>query len=504
MSGTVYQSGTYTLLGAILPVSAQAAANATVTFNLAGALDTFNIYSQTGANVTVNNTVDVANTLNLNTNGGNLTLATTVGALGTTSVNVNGGSFTIGSSLIQASLLNNATLTFGASGGTAVFGSDTSLLNLSLLDLFRPIQGFIAANDAVDDPSLNFSNVTGYTISSTSTAGVQQIVVAASNGGSFTFDVSGTSLTNGTYTTANGPLRLAADASGGTDIYAAPCFLRGTRIATPGGEVPVESIEIGDLVLTASGQARPVQWVGQRSLSGAFLQAGRYPRPVRFTRGALGHGLPRRDLIVSPDHCMVIKGQLVAAENLVNGATILRESALEEITYFHIELATHDVLLAEGAPAESFRDQDSRILFENGRDGVTAPSPTEACLPVLNEGQALATMRAALEFASVQTVWLPSDGTFRIPVLPETRALRLRSPVARVDGDERLLGVAVTTILRDGVALDLGDAAFTAGWHRVEPRWRWTNGAGLLLTEGASVVEITVVAVAEEKRRTAA
>lgn len=280
----------------------------------------------------------------------------------------------------------------------------------------------------------------------------------------------------------------------------APCFLAGTMIATPQGEVAVETLKVGDLVLNAAGAARPVQWIGHRVLSGPFVTSGRVPQPIRFTAGSLGRGLPRRDLLVSPDHCMVLKGHLVRAESLVNGATIRRESGHAEIPYFHVELATHDVILAEGAPAETFRDDNSRILFQNDRAEVAALPPTEPCLPLLEEGQALAELRAGLEYAAVQTVWLPEEGSVRIAVIPGMVALRLRSPAARMGGDSRLLGAAISEILRDGAPVDLAGPALTAGWHGAETGWRWTDGAGLVLTEGAAFIELTVVSIAREQR----
>ncbi len=360
-----YGTGTFDLTGVILPVTAAADTNSTTTFNLIGLLDTFNIYSAAGSSVTVNNNVDVANTLNLYTNGGSLTLASSVGALGATTVNINGGSFTIASSLISAQLLSNTVLSFGSSGGTAVFGSTSSgLLNLSLVSVFGPIQNFVAATDKLDDPALNFTNVTGYTISAVSgQAGVQQIVVNANNGGSFTFDVTGAGLTNGTYSTTNGPLYLVSDGTGGTIIEAA-CFLTGTAISTPHGEVAVESLKIGDLVLTDTGEAVPVRWIGTRRVSPRFADPVR-SLPIRIAAGALGDGLPRRDLLISPDHALLVDHVLLNAGAMVNGSDITREAMSEIFTYYHVEVDAHELILAEGVSAEIFIDHVGRMAFDN-------------------------------------------------------------------------------------------------------------------------------------------
>jgi hypothetical protein len=157
------------------------------------------------------------------------------------------------------------------------------------------------------------------------------------------------------------------------------CFLAGTMIATPEGETPVEALAIGDLVLTADGRAAPVRWVGIQTVVTIFADPLR-SFPIRITAGALGEGLPARDLLVSPDHALMLDGVLVQAGALVNGTTIVRESAMpERFTYFHIELEDHSLILAEGVPAETFVDNVTRRRFDNfadyealyGDDGAT-------------------------------------------------------------------------------------------------------------------------------------
>ncbi len=146
------------------------------------------------------------------------------------------------------------------------------------------------------------------------------------------------------------------------------CFLAGTRIATPAGETPVESLAIGDLVLTADGRAAPVKWVGVQTVVTLFADPLR-SFPVRITAGALDESLPVRDLLVSPDHALFLDGVLVQAGALVNGTTIVRESAMpERFTYFHVELDDHALILAEGVPAETFLDTVTRRRFDNYAD----------------------------------------------------------------------------------------------------------------------------------------
>lgn len=145
----------------------------------------------------------------------------------------------------------------------------------------------------------------------------------------------------------------------------APCFARGTHIATPNGEWPVERLAIGDLVVTATGVA-PVKWLGRQTRHRRFAQRTGF-LPVRIQAGALGGGLPHRDLFVSPDHALLVDGLLVHALALVNGLSIVQLSHWDEpeLEYFHIELENHDLILAEGAPAETFVDNVTRRCFDN-------------------------------------------------------------------------------------------------------------------------------------------
>jgi len=135
-----------------------------------------------------------------------------------------------------------------------------------------------------------------------------------------------------------------------------PCFVAGTRIKVPGGTVRIEDLRIGDLVETLDHGARPIRWVGQRTVPATGRHA-----PIRFEAGALGdHGV----VMVSPQHCVMIDGWrtemlfgeaeiLCPAHLLVNGATI-RPVPCAAITYVHIMFDAHEIVLAEGLASESF------------------------------------------------------------------------------------------------------------------------------------------------------
>lgn len=132
------------------------------------------------------------------------------------------------------------------------------------------------------------------------------------------------------------------------------CFVAGTGIDTPTGVRPVETLQAGDLVVVADGSARVIRWVGHTPVSQVFSDPLKL-LPIRIRAGALGEGVPSKDLLVSAGHAIHVGGLLVHAAAMVNGTSILRETDMPLVfTYHHIELDTHDLLMAEGTPAESF------------------------------------------------------------------------------------------------------------------------------------------------------
>jgi hypothetical protein len=147
-----------------------------------------------------------------------------------------------------------------------------------------------------------------------------------------------------------------------------PCFLPGTRIATPSGEVPVETLRPGDMVLTADGRAVPVRFLGRQTVFARFAPPER-ANPIRIMAGALAEKVPARDLFVSPNHGIVVDGVLAFASALVNGSTIAQvPPPAERFAYYAIETEGHEVILAEGCPAETFMDHVPRSRWDNYRD----------------------------------------------------------------------------------------------------------------------------------------
>jgi len=143
------------------------------------------------------------------------------------------------------------------------------------------------------------------------------------------------------------------------------CYLHGTHIMTPSGEVRIEALGIGDLVMTAAGVARPVRWLGRQTVSTKFADPLR-ALPIRIRAGAIADGLPRRDLLVSASHAVLVDDILIQAGALVNGVSIIRETQVPEVlSYYHVEIAAHALILAEHLPAETFVDHVSRETFDN-------------------------------------------------------------------------------------------------------------------------------------------
>lgn len=182
---------------------------------------------------------------------------------------------------------------------------------------------------------------------------------------------------------------------------AAPCFMAGTLLATPEGQIAVEDVTEGTLLRTADGRTMAVRWVGRSTVSRRFGDPMEV-LPIRIQAGALGENLPVRDLLVSPGHALFLDGVLVQAGALVNGVSIVREHDVPELfTYYHVELASHELLLAEGAPAESFVDNVERTHFQNWAERTgTENEPAMVELPyprALSSRQVPQALHARLE-----------------------------------------------------------------------------------------------------------
>jgi hypothetical protein len=159
------------------------------------------------------------------------------------------------------------------------------------------------------------------------------------------------------------------DSVTGNDFIQVSCFAAGTRIAGPHGEVAVETLRVGDSVALAEGGTAELVWIGHRTVNAAQHPMPQKVWPVRIAAGAFGAGQPHRDLFLSPDHAVFVKDVLIPVKRLINGSTIVQVQ-VDRITYYHIELPRHDVILAEGLPVESYLNTGDRSDFANGGGSV--------------------------------------------------------------------------------------------------------------------------------------
>jgi hypothetical protein len=208
---------------------------------------------------------------------------------------------------------------------------------------------------------------------------------------------------------ASDTFTVASDGSGGSAVtVSATCYAAGTRILTPRGEVPIERLHRHDLVLTVSGQAQPIRWIGRRRVDFRSHPNRQRVLPVRIAAHAFGPGRPKRNLLLSPDHAVFVEGVLIPIRHLVNGSNVTQVER-QTITYYHIELPRHDVLLADGMPAESYLEAGARSAFGNGEDVIqlypefTPPQDYYAMLweqygyaPLVVSGETLERVRATL------------------------------------------------------------------------------------------------------------
>jgi hypothetical protein len=167
------------------------------------------------------------------------------------------------------------------------------------------------------------------------------------------------------------------------------CFLKGTLIRTADGDRKIEDLATGDLLPTVFGGMCPIQWLQRYSLKKSPTKAwAKDVLPVRVARSALGPDLPHADLYVTKAHALLIDGVLVTAGSLINGTTITLYDASEhnELEFFHIKLARHNAIYAEGTPCETVmkRDEDAVNFAEYLRQDGLPTSQEAPCAPLLS------------------------------------------------------------------------------------------------------------------------
>jgi hypothetical protein len=373
-------SGAYTLIPTGIGIGVGAAGAtvadgtvADITLGEAGLslLSTYTITAVAGGTADIDTVLGAGNTYDFDAAGGNVTIsASIVSAIGKTDATITaGGDFTAGSAFLGA--LTGSSVNYGTGGGTfTITGS-------GVLDLFTgtTINDFSTSNkDFIDSEQTSLSSVESYKVINDGTTS-QEIEFFSGTGATgtveATFVVSGHHLGLGTFndSATSGALFVTSGVGGSLEFTPGiVCFLRGTRLATPDGEVPVEDLKVEDRVATRlNGNTvfRPVKWLGRRRIDLAAHPRPDTVMPIRIQRGAFADNVPHRDLLISPDHAVFVDGKLICARQLINRTTISQERDLASVEYFHVELDTHAILLSEGLPTESYLDTDNRGFFSN-------------------------------------------------------------------------------------------------------------------------------------------
>jgi fibronectin-binding autotransporter adhesin len=450
-------------------------------------------------------------------------------------------------------VIDPSDVTFGSLTGTG----DVSIDSGSTLNVIGTVTSsetiiFSGTNDLLGaNPTAFAGQINGFTFGDTiDLAGVTDAISAEIvNGNTLQIDRSG-----------NSPVDLTLDPSVDYtgDAYAVgptgavtevvPCFVPGTLIRTERGDVAVELLEAGDRVVTLSGSLRPIRWIGRRDLVLTRHPTPCRVQPVAIRAHAFGEGAPSRDLFLSPEHAVLVDGGLVPVRLLVNGASIQRDRGRRRVSYYHVELESHDILLAENLPVESYLETGNRGMFENA-DGPLLLHPdlssdqtrrmAASCAPFFDDPARVEPMWRALAERATRCGWaLPTarpttedpalclmvDGRRIAPVsvsqgkhvftIPNgASVVRLRShravpsDLAPWVADDRGLGVMLRGLtVRSGgdavpIPLDhpgLGDGWWQAEWHGPAILRRWTNGDALVpmpaRTAGVCLLEVEVAA----------
>jgi autotransporter passenger strand-loop-strand repeat protein len=241
----------------------------------------------------------------------------------------------------------SGTITFSGTGGALVL-EDAPGMNATVM-------GFA--------PGDQIALVDAYPASVTLGSG--NVLSASGNGQSFTFQLDPThDYSHDTFNVSSGGVQhYFGDVADIT--ISLPCYRSGSLIMTDRGEVAVQDLCIGDLAHTVLGEtAAPIIWIGRREVDCTRHAKPRQVWPVRVAAGAFGPGQPHTDLFLSPDHAVYVNEVLIPIRRLVNASTIV-QVPMERVTYYHIELPKHGVVLAQGLPAESFLDLKDGSNYPN-------------------------------------------------------------------------------------------------------------------------------------------
>lgn len=293
----------------------------------------------------------------------------------------NGGHLTLDKGMLNVSALTKTTFNINDTGSITLDASDISALSgLSSYDI--NFDGSGEGAFTFEEPSLGILD--NYTFNVDGMATGDQLKLPGENWQELGYNEETQTLTIGdgdgpldfgdTITKANikmtpeqySEFQNDPDSFFNGDTFTMQCFAAGTMISTPEGEAAVETLKIGDFILTSSGQSVPIKWIGLQRVGRKISAMNKLP--VRISEGALGSGLPNRDLVVTADHGMVINDLVINSGALVNQSTIdyvPRHELPKDLIYYHIETEGHEVIRANGADTETYVDYLTRRSFDN-------------------------------------------------------------------------------------------------------------------------------------------
>ncbi len=443
--------------------------------------------------------------------GNAITIASSAASFAALDLIIDPGASFVGKVNADAGAANMVDLNSGASAGTLV-ATSSEFVNFESLTI-APGAAWTIDGDAT--LHTEFPVIAGFTgndrIALTGSDNAIDHVGSVTGSGVTTVTLTGTDAQTLTFA---GPFPTGFTIANvaGVQTLETICFLPGTMIATPDGEIAVEALKTGGMVSTLRGGARPVKWIGNGKVLAPRGQRGS-ATPVIVRQGALEDNVPSRDLHVTKAHALYFDGVFIPVEFLVNHSTIVWDDRGQEVTVYHVELDSHDVIFANGAATETFRDDGNRWMFQNG---FRAPdnAGSQPCAPVLTGGPVVDAVwqrlldragRPALMLTDEPDLHLMVDGrrvdladrfagslVFGVAEFP--RNIRVVSRAAAPDElgvarDPRKLGVALKKIevLRGSLfaLIDLADDRLADGFHAYEPEIaiRWTDGDAKLPAE---------------------
>ncbi|WP_252354115.1 Hint domain-containing protein [Acetobacter sp. P5B1] len=454
------------------------------------------------------------------------------GSVASGSVVSSGGTLTVkqGGTLAGTTLLESggkATIVPNA-GGTIVMDGSTNTglvisgLGASDVTVTTVISSFDGQSSGNSD-GIELAGIKASDISDVSYAtDGDHVTLTLQNGHTVTMNIVG--VTKSGYSLVQGP---------NNDVLFEVCFLAGSMISTPSGDVAVEDIRLGDQVTTWDWQrqrevAQSVVWTGKKHMQVrthcADAEAG---YPVRVLKDAITDGVPYKDLLITPEHCLFFENKFIPVRMLVNGRSIFYDRSITSYDYFHIETENHAVIRADGMLTESYLDTGNRSTFRQDGTVVRLGQPDKSKSWVADAAASLNVERAVVEplfrtldmratqaglMPTMEALPLTEDSdlhleteagqiiravrqqgsvfTFMLPATVETvrlvsRASRPSDAIGPFVNDRRSLGVLVGKIsLFDGKIQKAVENHLVqdelSGWHGLEAALRWTDGNAVL------------------------